>query len=114
MYPIGTIRHLTCIVLAGLVGAALAVGAAAAPALATLPPPGPGAPARGHLPPLTPGWNKHPPLPGPVHVHAALAGGTPGWQIILITAGAALLAAVLAVIANRMRAAQRRANPRAA
>lgn len=114
MYRIRTIRHLTCIVLAGLVGAALAVGAAAAPALATLPPPGPGAPARGHLPPLTPGWNKHPPLPGPVHVHAALAGGTPGWQIILITAGATLLAAVLAVIANRMRAARRRVNPRAA
>lgn len=57
-----------------------------------------------HLPP---GWIEHPPLPGPAHVHAALAHGMPGWQITLITVGAAVLAAVLAVLARRMRAARR-------
>lgn len=49
----------------------------------------------------------HPPLPGPAHVHAALAGGVPGWQITLITAGAAVLAAVLAVLGRRTRAVRR-------
>jgi hypothetical protein len=33
-------------------------------------------------------------------------GGTPGWQIALIAAGAALLTAALAVTADRMRAAR--------
>ena len=28
----------------------------------------------GRLPPVPPGWNKHPPLPGAAQVHAALAG----------------------------------------
>jgi hypothetical protein len=32
----------------------------------------------------------------------------PGWQVALIAAGAALLAAVLAVIADRARVARRR------
>jgi hypothetical protein len=71
-------------------------------------------------PPLPPCWNKHPPMPlghihQPVHqapvpvpVHTAVIGGMPGWQITLIAAGAALLAAVLVVIADRARAAQRR------
>ncbi len=54
------------------------------------------------LPPVPPGWDKHPPLPGPVHVHAALAGGMPGWQITLIAAGATVFAAVLAVLAARV------------
>jgi len=66
-------------------------------------------------PPLPP-WNKHPPLPlghvvGPVVKvpgQTVVTGGTPGWRIALIAAGAALLAAVLAVIADRARAAQRR------
>ena len=60
----------------------------------------------GRLPPLPPGWNKHPPLPGPAHVRAALAGGMPGWQITLIVAAAGVLAAALAVLANRKRAAR--------
>ena len=67
-------------------------------------------------PPLPPGWNKHPPLPlghgvGPVVKvpgPTVVTGGMPGWQIALIAAGAALLAAVLAVIADRARAARRR------
>ena len=50
-------------------------------------------------------------VPGGVPVHTAVytvvTGGMPGWQITLIAATAALLAA-LAVIAYRMRAARRR------
>jgi hypothetical protein len=46
-----------------------------------------------------PGWNKHPPLlvrhvTGPVYqVRTVVVGGMPGWQIALIAAGAALVAA---------------------
>jgi hypothetical protein len=112
MYPIRTIRRLAA-ALAGLTGALLAFAAAAPAAFAMRVPP-PGGSATIAPPPKPPGWNKHPPLPGPVHVHAALAGGTPGWQIILIAVGAALLAATLAVLAGRMRAARRRVSPRAA
>jgi hypothetical protein len=36
------------------------------------------------------------------------AGGMPGWQITLIAVGAALVAAVLAVLADRARSARRR------
>jgi hypothetical protein len=62
-----------------------------------------------NFPPAPAGWDKHPPLPGPAHVHAALAGGMAGWQITLIVGGATVLAAVLAVIATRMHAGRRRA-----
>jgi hypothetical protein len=57
------------------------------------------------LPPLPPGWDKHPPLPGPAHVRAALSGGTPGWQITLIAVAAAAVA-VLALLLGRARAAR--------
>jgi hypothetical protein len=40
--------------------------------------------------------------------HTVVIGGMPGPRIALIAAGAALLAAVLAVIADRARAARRR------
>jgi hypothetical protein len=40
--------------------------------------------------------------------HTVVVGGMPGWQITLIAAAAALLAAVLAVIADRIRAARQR------
>jgi len=65
---------------------------------------------------LPPGWNKHPLRPlgrvtGPVdkvpariRVHAAVTTGTHDWQIILIAAGAALLAAALAMLVHRLRA----------
>ena len=43
-----------------------------------------------------------PPPPAPV------IGGMPGWQITLIAVGAALVAAVLAVLADRARSARRR------
>ncbi len=55
-------------------------------------------------PPLPPGWSKHPPLPDPERVHAALADGMPGWQITLIVATTALLTAALTVTAYRLRA----------
>jgi len=40
-----------------------------------------------------------------------VVGGMPGWQIALIAAGAALLAAALTVLADRVRAAHRKTAP---
>jgi hypothetical protein len=62
-----------------------------------------------YYPPAPAGWDKHPPRPGPAHVHAALAGGMAGWQITLIAGGVMVLAAALAVIARTMHAGRRRA-----
>ena len=45
------------------------------------------------------------PAPPPL---ATVAGGMPGWQITLIAVGAALVAAVLAVVADRARSARKR------
>ena len=88
-----------CHCLAGLArrAGALAAPAAAVPAVAAT------------TPPLPPGWNYRPPMPieyifGPmvkVPGRTVVIGGMPGWQIALIAAAAALLAAVLAVIADR-------------
>jgi hypothetical protein len=39
-----------------------------------------------------------------------VAGGMPGWQIALIAAGTALIAAALAVLADRARTAHRKAS----
>ena len=50
-------------------------------------------------PPLPPGWTKHPRLPDPARVHAALAGGVPGWQLTLMAVTIVLLAATLVAIA---------------
>jgi hypothetical protein len=95
-----------CRCLAGLPrrASALLASVAAAPAMLAA------------APPLPPGWNKHPPMPreyifGPVVKvpgHTVVTGGMPGWQVALIAAGAALLAAVLALIADRAWAARRR------
>ena len=90
MNPIRSIRRLACI-LAGLTAATLAFAAAAPTALASLAPPDPG-PA-GVMPPPA--------------IHTAVTSGMPGWQITLLAAGAALLAAVLAVLLDRARAAHR-------
>ena len=43
----------------------------------------------------------------PPQIHTVTVGGMPGWQITLIAAGAAVLAALLAVTADRVRAARR-------
>ena len=96
-----TIRRLTA-ALAGLAGALL-VYAAAAPAALAQP-----------FPPRAPGWDKHPPPPQPAGIHTVVAGGMPGWQIVLIAIGAALLAATVAVLVDRVRAARRKTNIAAA
>jgi hypothetical protein len=46
--------------------------------------------------------------------HLAVSGGMPGWEIALIAAGAALVAAFLAVLADRARSARRHESPHAA
>lgn len=74
-------------VLAGLAGVLLAFGAATPAALAVRVP----LPSGG---------------PEPASPALAAAGGMPGWQITLIAIGAALLAAVTAVVLDRARAAR--------
>jgi hypothetical protein len=49
-----------------------------------------------------------------IQVPAIVAGGMPGWQIALIAVGAAILAAAVAVLADRAFAARRRAATAAA
>ena len=96
--------------LAGLVcswlGLAMAVPAAFA--AVRVPPPVSGPPGITvlHEPP---GWNKHPSLPlghvtGQVYqVHTVVVRGMPGWQIALIAAATALIAATVAVLLDRAR-----------
>ena len=86
-------KHIRCTrrfagVLAGLVITLLALGAAAPAALAMIPEPagGPGVQPAAQV---------------------VVTGGMPGWQITLIAAGAALVASVLAVLADRARAPRR-------
>jgi hypothetical protein len=86
------------VIAAGLAGAVLACAAAMPAALAST------SPGRARLlswadPPLPPGWNKHPPLPDPARVHAALAGGIPGWQLTLMAVTIVLLVATVVAIA---------------
>jgi hypothetical protein len=50
----------------------------------------------------------------PVATRVVEVGGMPGWQIALIAAGTALIAAALAVLADRARAARRGTELRAA
>ena len=61
---------------------------------------------------LPPGWNKHPlgrvagpvdKVPARIRAHTVITTGMHDWQIILIAAGAALLAAALAVAVHRLR-----------
>ena len=80
-------------VLAGLGGALLVLGTMAPAALAHLPPPEP--PGTGVI------------SPPPVVTHTVISGGMPGWQISLIAVGAALCAAVVAVLLDRALAARR-------
>jgi hypothetical protein len=74
-------------VVIALGGTLLTLAVAAPAALATIPDPG-GGPGSGPAPTL-------------------VAGGMPGWQITLIAAGAALVAAIAAVLADRAWAARR-------
>ncbi|HEY2130438.1 MAG TPA: hypothetical protein VGH77_24990 [Streptosporangiaceae bacterium] len=76
--------------------AALAASALAAPAaFAMIAPPDP---AGAQPIPLT---------KQPASVHTVVVGGMPGWQIALIAAGAAVLAAALAVAVDRLLSARR-------
>ena len=88
-------------ILAGL-AAALVAAIAAAPAALARPYPPPGQ------------LSKYEPVAPPVHhtvipahTHAAVTGGMAGWQIALIALGAAILAAIAAVLVERARAARR-------
>ena len=51
--------------------------------------------------------------PATAVTHTVVVGGMPGWQIALIAIGAALLAAALAVLADRTRTARRQLAPSA-
>jgi hypothetical protein len=97
MNPIRTIRRSAALV-AGLAAALVAVIAATPAAFAD------DVPHPGALP-------RH---SAPFSSHAAVAGGTPGWQIALIVGGAVLVAAAIAVLLGRARAAQRRVSTTAA
>ena len=83
--------------LAGLAGALLAFATASPAMAATMSVPHYGAPASGA------------PAPPAALTRTVVVGGMAGWQIALIAAGAALLAAALAVLADRARAARRNA-----
>jgi hypothetical protein len=86
-----------CLGVAAMLGGALLALAVAAPAaLATIPDPG-GGPAQGIQP----------------AIQTVVTGGMPGWQIVLIAAGAALVAAIAAVLLDRAWAARRRVTARA-
>jgi hypothetical protein len=92
MNPIRHIRRFAAVV-AGLAAAVLL----ATPAFARLEPD----PGAGYVAPAS--------VPAPVQVRTIVAGGMPGWQIALIAVGAALLAAALAVLADRALASRRAA-----
>jgi len=99
------IRHVRRLagILAGLGGALLAFAGAAPVAMARpLPPAG----GTHYPPPLPPAHTVAPVYKIPVQT---AAGGMPGWAIILIALGAALLAAVAAALADRAWASRRRA-----
>ncbi len=83
--------------LAGLAFAWLGLAAAAPAAFATIVPAPGGSGSAAPAPPAR------------AVTHTVVVSGMPGWQITLIAIGAALLAATLAVLADRARAARRQA-----
>ena len=96
------LRRLAAVV-AAVTCALVAVGAAAPAALAgVIPQPGP---LSRFEPTMVVPAQHHTPVP--VHSHAALTVGMPGWQITLIAVGAAILAAAVAVLLDRARSARR-------
>jgi hypothetical protein len=98
MNPLKRIRRFAA-VLAGLAGALVAFGATPAFAMHE-PPPGSGSGIT-----TSPVGTTTP----PVEVHTVVVGGMPGWQIALIAVVAALIAAAVAVLADRSRSARRKA-----
>jgi len=78
-------------------------------------PASPTTPARARLWPIVSGGMPMPAYPSaparaPAPVHTIVSGGMPGWQITLVAAGAALVAAAVAVLLTRARMA-RKAHP---
>ena len=108
MNPIRRIRRIVT-VLVGLAAAVLL----ATPAFARVVP-DPADAYEGHITPAFVPAS----VPAQIQYRTIVAGGMPGWQIALIAVGAALLAATVAatvaVLANRARAARRPAVPAAA
>jgi hypothetical protein len=101
MKPTKRIRHVAAVV-AGLAVACLGLAATASAAFATIIPlPGGPADPRTHEAVYT-------------VTRTVVKGGMPGWQIALIAAGTALVAAALAVVADRARTARRIPAPTAA
>jgi len=88
-------------ILAGLAGAFVAFGVAAPAAFARVVPV-PGGASRFEPATVVPA-----PYHAPAPAHVAVTIGMPGWQIALIAAGAAILAATLAVLLDRARSARR-------
>jgi hypothetical protein len=94
---------------ATLTGALLALTTASA-AYASLPHSGGPAPAPARIWPIVTGgmpMPAYPRAPAPAQVPTMVSYGMPGWQITLIAIGAALAAAVVAVLLDRARAARR-------
>jgi hypothetical protein len=93
MNRIHNLRLISCFAAAaaGLAAALVALGAT--PALAV-----------NYPLPIDPGTSAR---TGTPVVHTVIVGGTPGWQIALIAAGAALTAAIVAVLADRARMARK-------
>ena len=54
-----------------------------------------------------PGGGSAPGQNVPPVVHTVTVGGTPGWQIALLAAGAAIVAAFIAILLDRARTARR-------
>ena len=94
MNPIRCVRRLAG-VLAGLACALVALAVAAPASIASAPPPGI-SPATPVVAPAAPAINQ-----------TVVAGGMPGWQIAAIAVGAAVLAAIAAVLLDRARIARR-------
>jgi hypothetical protein len=116
MSHIPRIRHVAA-GLAGLACAGLGLAITAPTAFAYVPPPGgwdmPTAYVReallhGEDLASVSGSGSVPSSAAATATRTVVAGGMPGWQIALIAAGAALLAATLAVLADRARAAHGR------
>jgi hypothetical protein len=94
-------------ILTGLAASLVAAIAIAPSAFAMVDPP-PGGPLSRFEP--QPVSNLHHPQV-PVHTHTAVAIGMPGWQIALIAVGAAIVAAALAVLLDRVLATRRHPTP---
>ena len=93
MNPIRRIRRIA-VALAGLACAWIGLAVAAPAAFAMT------------VPPLGVSGAVTTPAPPPVQVHTVVVGGMAGWQITLIAVGAALVAATIAVLLDRGRAAR--------